>query len=51
MREVKENGINIGQIQSKLLQKMEEMTLCVIDLKKENEQLKERIASLENKSM
>ena len=50
-REVKENGVSIGQIQSKLLQKIEEMTLYVIDLKKENEQLKERISLLENKSL
>ena len=49
-REVKENGVSIGQIQSKLLQKIEEMTLYVIDLKKENDQLKERISLLENKS-
>ncbi len=57
-REVQENGVSIGQIQSKLLQKIEEMTLYVIGLKKEgdllrkeNETLKERISSLEDKSM
>ncbi len=49
-REVEENGISIGQIQSKLLQKIEEMTLYMIDLKKENETLKERISSLESRS-
>ena len=55
--EVKKNGVSVGQMQSKLLQKIEEMTLYVIDLKKdsdllakENETLKERIASLEKRS-
>jgi len=32
---------------AKLLQKVEELTLYVIDLKKENETLKERVAQLE----
>lgn len=46
-QEVKEQGVNIGQMQSKLLEKIEEMTLYVIELKKENDTLKERISSLE----
>ena len=57
-QEVKENGVSLGQVQSTLLQKIEEMTLYVIDLKKdsdllkkENETLKERISSLENRPM
>lgn len=46
--EMKENGVSLGEMQSKLLQKIEELTLYVIDLKKENEVLKERIDSLEH---
>ena len=45
--EVAKNGVSIGEMQSKLLQKVEELTLYMIELKKENEQLKTRIANLE----
>ncbi len=45
--EVKEKGVNVGDISSKLLQKIEELTLYVIDLKKENDILKEKIANIE----
>ena len=38
--EVKNNGIELGQMNAKLLEKVEELTLYVIDLKKEIEQLK-----------
>ena len=46
-REVGENGVSLGAMQAKLLQKVEELTLYVIDLKKENEVLKERVVLLE----
>jgi hypothetical protein len=46
--EVVENGVNIGEMQAKLLEKVEELTLYVIELKKENEELKKRIDALEN---
>jgi hypothetical protein len=39
-QEVKENGIELGQMNAKLLEKIEELTLYIIDLKKEIEQLK-----------
>lgn len=39
-QEVKENGIELGQMNAKLLEKIEELTLYVIDLKKEIDQLK-----------
>jgi len=39
-KEMIENGVNMKEMQMKLLQKMEEMTLYVIELKKENEKLK-----------
>jgi len=46
-KEVLENGVELGEMQSKLLEKIEELTLYVIELKKENEELKERISALE----
>jgi hypothetical protein len=55
--QVAENGINVGEMQAKLLQKIEELTLYMIDLKKEsdltrreNESFKKRISLLENTS-
>ena len=46
-KEVLENGIELGEMQAKFLEKIEELTLYVIELKKENEELKERISALE----
>ncbi len=46
-KEVLEGGVNLGEMQAKLLEKVEELTLYVIELKKENEELKERISALE----
>jgi len=45
-KEVLENGIELGEMQAKLLEKVEELTLYVIELKKENEELKKRISVL-----
>jgi hypothetical protein len=45
--EVKENGVSIGDISSKLLQKIEELTLYVIELKKENERLRGDFADIQ----
>jgi hypothetical protein len=42
-KEVKEKGVEVGEMQAKLLEKLEELTLYVIELKKENENLKKRI--------
>jgi hypothetical protein len=44
---VLENGVSIGEMQAKFLEKIEELTLYVIDLKKENVELKERMSILE----
>lgn len=45
--EVKENGgVGLGEMQVKLLQKIEELTLYVIELKKENQEIKERLETL-----
>ena len=46
-KEVEANGVSLGEMQTKLLQKIEELTLYVIDLKKENEMFKQRLALLE----
>ncbi len=53
--EVIENGINLGEMNAKLLQKIEELTLYMIDIDKrvkeletENQELKEKVTSLEN---
>ncbi len=53
---VEENGINLGEMDAILLQKIEELTLYMIEMKKENEtmksenkELKNRIEILENK--
>lgn len=48
-KEVKENGINVGEIQAKLLAKIEELTLYLINLDKENEILKGKIKTFEKK--
>jgi hypothetical protein len=41
-KEIETNGQNLGEMQLKLLEKIEELTLYVIDLKKEIEQLKSK---------
>ena len=46
-KEVKENGVSLGEMQAKLLQKIEELTLYVIDLKKENEEQEKKISELQ----
>jgi len=41
--EVLKNGINLGEMNSKLLQKIEELTLYVIEIKKNNDKMKNEI--------
>ncbi|MGD8781703.1 MAG: hypothetical protein PVH88_22395 [Ignavibacteria bacterium] len=48
--EVETNGVNLGEIHTKLLLKIEELTLYVIDLKDQNAILKDRLSRLENKN-
>lgn len=45
--EVARDGINVGALQTQLVEKIEELTLYVIDLQKANAALEARIASLE----
>lgn len=47
--EVEKNGIDLGDNQAVLLKKIEELTLYVIELKKENANLSTRVAAIEQK--
>lgn len=49
-KEVKENGINVGEMNAKLLQKIEELTLYVIELKKDNDNMKAGLAALQKEA-
>ncbi|MCH2215475.1 MAG: hypothetical protein MK086_09920 [Flavobacteriales bacterium] len=43
-----DDGILLGEMQRVTVEKLEELTLYILELKEENEQLKERIEALEN---
>jgi len=47
--DVAKNGINLGEMDAKLLQKIEELTLYLIEIQKENAELRRRVEKLENK--
>ncbi len=47
--EVKNGGIMLGDMQTKTMEKVEELTLYLIQLNKENKELKARLEKLENK--
>lgn len=47
--EFEANGIKLGEMSFDLLKKVEELTLYMIEMKKENEELKARVAELEGK--
>ncbi|RFM27950.1 hypothetical protein [Deminuibacter soli] len=49
-KEVETNGQDVGDIQKLMLKKMEEMTLYMIELKKENASLKKRVEELEQRN-
>lgn len=44
--DVAREGVNVGQMSATLLRKVEELTLYVIDMKKENEALKRQISEI-----
>jgi hypothetical protein len=46
-KEVEAKGFNLGEMQTKLLAKIEELTLHQIELEKQNRELQERIVKLE----
>lgn len=45
-KEVLENGFDLGDMNAKLLQKIEELTLYMIELKKDNDSLRKEISNL-----
>lgn len=45
-KEVESNGVNLGEMDAKLLEKIEELTLYLIEMKKENEQMKMAIETM-----
>jgi hypothetical protein len=47
-KEVGENGIDVAKMDALLLQKIEELTLYLIEIKKENNEMKEKIKELKN---
>lgn len=47
---VKKDGIDLGAMDAKLLQKIEELTLYMIEMKKENEVLKKEVKALKSTS-
>lgn len=47
--EVKTNGVDLGEMNAKLLKKIEELTLYLIEFKKENDEQKKDILYLKNK--
>lgn len=48
-KETQKRGMNIAEMQTKLLQKIEELTLYVIELKQENEGLQKRLHTVEHR--
>ncbi|MFM9908118.1 MAG: hypothetical protein ACKVOW_02145 [Chitinophagaceae bacterium] len=45
--EIEKDGLKVGELQKKMMEKIEELTLYVIAQKKENEELKKRVGQLE----
>ena len=48
-KEMETNGVNLGEMNMILLKKIEELTLYVIELKKENVEMKDEIKNLKNR--
>ena len=49
--DVKENGINLGEMDAKLLQKIEELTLYMIEQNEKTETVYEKVLELENENL
>ncbi len=45
--DVENNGIAVGEMQNKMMQKIEELTLYIIQLKEENDVIKSKLSSLD----
>jgi hypothetical protein len=48
--EVEKNGVDLGTNQARLLEKIEQLTLYVMDLKKENEEIRTQLKKLSRKA-
>ncbi|MDD3050524.1 MAG: hypothetical protein PHR06_05195 [Candidatus Cloacimonetes bacterium] len=48
-REIEEGNLSLGEMQASLMKKVEELTLYLIELRKQNSELKTRLDDLENK--
>lgn len=48
-KEVEENGANVGNLVKVQMEKIEELTLYLIELKKENEEIKKQLEEIKNK--
>lgn len=47
--EIQANGLDVAATTTKMMAKIEELTLYLIEMKKENDALKQRVSTLENK--
>lgn len=47
-KEIEENGLKVGEVQKKMMEKIEELTLYLIEKTKEIDELKKRISAVEN---
>jgi len=47
---VEQNGLDLGEINTLLVEKVEELTLYIIDLHNENTAIQERLNALEDKN-
>jgi len=47
--DVAANGISVGEMQTTIMQKIEELTLYVIELQKQNDALQAQVASLKQR--
>lgn len=47
--DIRKNGISVGDMQARIMQKLEENTLYLIAMKKENEELRQKVVTLETK--
>ncbi|MDP5202031.1 hypothetical protein [Flavobacterium sp. DG2-3] len=48
-KEIEKNGLMMAEMNMALLKKIEELTLYMIEMKKENEEMKKRIEKIEKK--
>lgn len=48
--EVEAEGVDLGQMDARLLEKIEELTLYMIQLEKKNQELEQKVGQLENRS-